>query len=348
MDTQKILTIGDHFLLPSIMRDSLTTAIPEGLQFVEGATPFPFEPVRNIAEVREASGSEEQMIGLLQGVSLCVAHHAPFTRSVLENSPDLKLIVICRGGPVNVNLDAATERSIPVCYAPGRNAAATAEYTIAMMLAALRGIPSADAALRTGAWKGDYTFVSAPLELESATVGLVGYGAIGRIVARILRGFGATVLTYDPFAKIDATVQVEQVSLDDLLRRSNIVSLHARETSESRGMLGEQQIAMMQPGSILVNCARGGLLDYEALYKALVSGHLSAAAADVFSQEPIPEGSPLLKLTNFVMTPHVAGGTKQAALKAANIAAGEVLRYLNGLPLRFCANPAVLQQGAQQ
>jgi D-3-phosphoglycerate dehydrogenase / 2-oxoglutarate reductase len=344
MDTQKILTIGDQFLLPGIMRNSIAHLVPTGLEFVEASTPFPHVPVGNIAEVREASGSEAEMIEHLQGVSLCVAHHAPFTRRVIENSEDLRLIVICRGGPVNVNIEAATERSIPVCYAPGRNAAATAEHTVAMMLAALRGIPNADAAMRIGEWKGDYTFASAPFELETATVGLVGYGAIGKIVARILRAFGATVLTYDPYANLAAAENVEQVSLDTLLERSNIVSLHARETPESRGMIGEPQIARMQPGSILVNCARGSLLDYNALYRALISGHLSAAAADVFAEEPLPANSPLLKLPNFVMTPHIAGGTKQAALKAADIAAGEVVRYLQQEPFHFCANPEVLRQ----
>jgi len=340
--THKILTIGDHFLLPGIMKSSLIRVLPSGLNFTEATTPFPLKPFEDIGEVREASGSEDDMIEHLRGIEICVAHHAPFTKRVLDSSSDLKLVVICRGGPVNVNLDAATAKNITICNAPGRNAAATAEHAVAMLLATLRGVPAADAAMRRGQWKGDYTYSSAPFELESATVGLVGYGAIGRIVARIFKGFGSTVLVYDPFATIGSEEGVEQVSLDELLQRSNAISLHARETPESRGMIGAKQIAQMPRGSVLVNCARGSLLDYNALYDALVDGHLYAAAADVFDQEPLPADYPLLELPNFAMTPHIAGGTKQAALKAADIAAGEVLRFLSHQPLRHCANPAVL------
>jgi D-3-phosphoglycerate dehydrogenase len=338
MSKEKLLLIGDHFILPGLMRAKLGS-IADSYEIVEAFTPFPLEPFSQIAEVHEASGSEEQMIEALQGVSICIAHHAPLTQRILRHAPDLRLFVVCRGGPVNVNVKAATEQGVTIAYTPGRNAAATAEHTIAMILCAIRGIAQADAALREGKWKGDYTWQTAGFELETATAGLVGYGAIGHLVARALRGFGTRVLVYDPFAKIGADECVEQVSLEDLLARSNIVSLHARDTPQSRGMIGRQQIAQLQRGSVIVNCARGSLLDYDALAEALRSGHLFAAAADVFPQEPIPRDSPLLSLKNFVMTPHIAGGTRQAAEKAATIAAEEVVRYISGQPLRFCANP---------
>ncbi len=340
MSKEKLLLIGDHFILPSLMRSRLGP-IADSYEIVEASTPFPLERFREIAEVHEASGSEEQMIEALQGVSICIAHHAPLTERVLRHVPDLRLFVVCRGGPVNVNVEAATRQGVTVTYTPGRNAAATAEHTIAMILCAIRGISQADAAIRDGEWKGNYTWQTAGFELETATVGLVGYGAIGRLVARSLRGFGTRVLVYDPFAKIEPHEKIEQTSLEDLLSRSNILSLHARDTPQSRGIIGRKQISQLQPGSVIVNCARGSLLDYDALAEALRSGHLFAAAADVFPEEPIPSSSPLLSLTNFVMTPHIAGGTRQAAEKAATIAAEEVARYLSGQPLRFCANPGV-------
>lgn len=340
MHKEKLLVIGDHFILPELMRSKLGDWAQD-FDIVEASTPFPLEPFRDIAEVREASGSEEQMIEALRGVSICVAHHAPLTQKVLEHTPDLRLFVVCRGGPVNVNVKAATQHGVTVAYTPARNAAATAEHTIAMMLSALRGIPAADAAIRQGLWKGDYTWESVGFELETATVGLIGYGAIGKIVGRILHSFGATVLVYDPFAKLEEGSSVQQVELPELLRRSNIVSLHARETKESRGILGAREIAQLPKGAVVVNCARGSLLDYDALAEALQSGHLYAAAADVFPKEPLPADSPLLKLQNFVMTPHTAGGTRQAAEKAAAIAAEEVRRFLAGEPLRYCANPEV-------
>lgn len=340
MHREKLLVVGDHFILPELMRSKLGDLTKE-FDVVEASTPFPLEPFHNIAEVREASGSEEQMIQELKGVSICVVHHAPLTEKVLEHAPDLRLFVVCRGGPVNANVDAATRRGVTVAFTPARNAAATAEHTIAMMLSALRGIPAADAAIRHGAWKGDYTWDSVGFELETATVGLIGYGAIGRRVGRILRSFGATVLVYDPCAAIEEDSDVIQVELQELLQRSNIVSLHARETKESRGILGRQEIAQLQKGAVVVNCARGSLVDYDALAEALHSRHLLAAAADVFPEEPLPIDSPLLKLENFVMTPHIAGGTRQAAEKAAMIAAQEVRRFLSGEPLLHCANPQV-------
>jgi D-3-phosphoglycerate dehydrogenase len=234
-----------------------------------------------------------------------------------------------------------------VAYTPARNAAATAEHTVAMMLSAIRAIPDADAALRRGQWKGDYTWETSGFELETATVGLIGYGAIGRIVARIVKGFGATVLVYDPYANIGVEEQVHQVDLNELLERSNVVSLHARETSESRRILGANQIARLQRGSIVVNCARGSLMDYEAVGDALRSGQLFAAAADVFPAEPLPPDSPLLQLPNFIGTPHIAGGTRQAAIKATRIAAEELRQYLEGSPLRYCANPEVYKSTAK-
>ena len=340
MHREKLLVIGDHFIPPELMRSKLGD-LAKDFDIVEASTPFPLEPFRDIAEVREASGSEEQMIEVLRGVSICVAHHAPLTHKVLENAPDLRLFVVCRGGPVNANVKAAAQHGVTVAFTPARNAAATAEHTIAMMLSALRGIPAADAAIRQGQWKGDYTWESVGFELETATVGLIGYGAIGKIVGRILRSFGATVLVYDPFSKIEEGSGLVQVELPELLRRSNIVSLHARETKESRGILGGREIAQLQKGAVVVNCARGSLLDYDALAEALRSGHLYAAAADVFPEEPLPTDSPLLKLQNFVMTPHIAGGSRQAAEKAAAIAAEEVRRFLAGEPLRYCANPEV-------
>lgn len=291
MPNQKLLLIGDHFILPSVMREKLGS-LADHFEIAEATTTFPLEPFRDIAEVHEASGSEEQMLEELKGVSICIAHHAPLTRKIMERSPELKLFIVCRGGPVNVNVPAATENGILVAYTPARNAAATAEHTIAMILCALRSIPQTDAAIRAGEWKGDYTWETAGFELETATAGLIGYGAIGRIVARILRAFGSKVLVYDPFAKIEASEGVEQVSLDHLLDHAQVVSLHARETKESRGILGAAQIARLKKGSVVVNCARGSLMDYDALAAALKSGHLFAAAADVFPEEPLPVNSP--------------------------------------------------------
>ena len=210
---------------------------------------------------------------------------------------------------------------------------------MSLILAVLRRIPEAHAALARGEWRGDYyEYDKSGLELENSTAGLVGYGAIGTRVARMLCGFGCHVLVYDPYAKTLGDL-AQNVELDELLSRSHIVSLHARATPETKGMIGAKQLAAMPAGSVLINCARGTLVDYNAVCDALNSGHLWGAGFDVFPEEPIPAHSRLLTTPHIVMTPHIAGASKQTAEKAARIAAGEVRRFLQGEPLEHCINP---------
>lgn len=283
------------------------------------------------------------MIEALQGVEICVTEHGPLTERILAHCPDLKLFCTSRGGPVNANVEAATRHGVAVCYAPGRNATATAEHTLTLMLAAARGVGDTHTDLRRGVWRGDYyDYDNCGIEIDGATVGLIGFGAIGSRVARVLAAMGAEVLVHDPYVRPEALAGLaEQVPLEVLLRRSRIVSLHARVTEETRGMIGREEIAAMPRGAILVNCARGALLDYDAVCDALDSGQLSGAGFDVFPQEPLPVGSRLLTAPGVVLTPHIAGGSQEVAHKAARIVAAEVGRYLRGEPLVHCANPGV-------
>lgn len=338
----RILAAGDNFVLNRILIDAVTVQAPEqDLSFTEMTLPWPDVPFGPVSEVHEASGTEDELIEALQGAEICVTQMAPLTEKVLRSCPDLKLFCISRGGPVNANLQAATRHGVAVTSAPGRNAAATAEHTLGMMLAAMRRIPQTNADLSAGTWRGDYyRYSNVGPELEGSTVGLIGYGAIGSRVARMLQGFGATVLVHDPYVNDETLAgQAAKVELDELLSRSNMITLHARVTPETTGMIGAAQIATLQPGAIIVNCARGALLDYNALCDALDSGHLFGAAFDVFPEEPIPTGSRLLTTPNIVMTPHLAGASKQTALKAAQIVASDVSRYLRGEPLAHLANP---------
>jgi D-3-phosphoglycerate dehydrogenase / 2-oxoglutarate reductase len=341
----RVLAAGDHFVLNRLFVDALRREIPHALEVSELMLPWPVEPFGRVGEVDEASGSEEAMIDALRGVEVCVTQMAPLTEKILEGAPDLRLFCVSRGGPVNTNLDAATRHGVAVTFAPGRNATATAEHTLAMMLAAARRIPQTHTDLVGGTWRSDYySYDKVGPELEGSTVGLVGYGAIGSRVARMLAGCGARVLVFDPYVSLeDLAGHAERVELDELLTRSKVVSLHARATPETAGMIGAAQIAAMPSGSVIVNCARGALLDYDAVCDALDTGHLFGAAFDVFPEEPLPPGSRLLSTPNIVMTPHLAGASKETAAKAAQIVAGDVGRYLRREPLAHCANPAVLR-----
>ncbi len=347
-----VLAAGDLFVRPEDLDQALRAHDDLYLEISHLTLPWPDEPFAAVAEVDEASGTEEQLIEALQGVEACVTQMAPVTKAVLERCRDLRVVAVGRGGPVNVNVEAATEHGVLVTYAPGRNAVATAEHTVAMLLAAARRIPTVHSELVGGTWRGDlYRYDDVGPEVAGSTVGLVGLGAIGVRVAMKLQAFGAEILFHDPFldpGSDSGRHAAEQgwtaVALTDLLERSHFVSLHARLTDDNRGLVGREQIARLPHGAVLVNCARGGLLDYDALCDALDEGRLFGAAVDVFPEEPVPAGSRLLRTPHLVVTPHLAGASKKTAHNAAEIVAGDVARFLRGEHPEHCANPEVLDR----
>ena len=329
----KILVAGDRHVLSRLMVEALKKELGDDLDATTIDFEWPMQPHAEVAEVKEAAGSEEEIIEAGRGAEVIVTQLAPITQKVLDALDDLKLVVVTRGGPVNVNVEAATQNGVIVANAPGRNAPAAAEYALGLMLAAMKRIPDAHASLKGGEWRGEfYAYEENGVELDGSTVGLVGFGAIGSRVARVLTAFGAEVLVHDPFVHGGPVEEAggRKAELEELLERSRVVSLHARLGDETRGMIGAEQIAKMPEGSVLVNTARGGLLDYDALCDALESGHLGAAALDVYDEEPPPEGSRLFAVPNLVLSPHIAGATRETAHRAADIAATEVGRYARG------------------
>jgi D-3-phosphoglycerate dehydrogenase len=249
---------------------------------------------------------------------------------------------------VNVNVQACTERRIPLLYSPGSHANAVAEFTLGMILAHLRNIPIAHCSMtRDKHWRGDlYVYDECRPELSHSTVGVVGFGGIGRKVAALCRAFGARTLVLDPFVP-GAVIQEEghePVDLDTLLLESDIVSLHARLNAESRGMLGAREFALMKPSAILVNTARGGLVQEDALCRALQSGQISGAALDVYAVEPPSLDSPLYDLDNVTLTSHLAAASVQGAELGAKAVAREVFKFISGSERpRRCVNPEVLE-----
>jgi D-3-phosphoglycerate dehydrogenase / 2-oxoglutarate reductase len=350
----RVLAAGDEFVLPTLFDEALRGEpdLPD-LDIAHLTAGWPHEPFGPVgpegARVEEASGTEDDLVAALDGARVCLTQMAPFTARVFDAAPDLEMVAVSRGGPVNVDLAAADRAGVAVAQAPGRNAAAAAEYAVGMTLAALRRIPMADRELRDGTWRGDlYAYDEAGRELDGATVGLVGYGAIGRIVARVLRAFGATVLVADPYTD-EATAGadgVRLVGLDELLRSSSVVSLHARLSDETRGMIGARELDLLPEGAVLVNTARGGLLDHAPLPEALRSGRLGGLALDVYDVEPPPDDRPLHDAPNVVTTPHLAGATRQTAHRAATIAAGEAARFLRGEALRHPSGDTARMSGA--
>jgi D-3-phosphoglycerate dehydrogenase / 2-oxoglutarate reductase len=247
---------------------------------------------------------------------------------VLAAGRNLKVVGRAGIGLDNVDVNAATRLGVMVVNAPQSNVISAAEHTVALILAQARNIPQADAALRVGRWERT-RFQGA--ELYGKTLGIVGLGRVGALVAQRLNAFGMRVIAYDPYVSRDRAAQmgVELASLVEVLTKADVVTVHLPKTPETTGLIGERELAAMRPGARLVNTARGGLVDETALAKAVESGHLGGAALDVFSEEPTTH-SPLFQLDRVVVTPHLGASTAEAQDKAGVAIAEQLILALTG------------------
>jgi D-3-phosphoglycerate dehydrogenase len=340
---REIAIIGDRFMLPEMFRDKILAAIDAGdvaIRMLE--QPWPDEPMEQgyarpgLDGLKEYMGDPDAIVDFVGDAEMLVTHLAPLSGAMMERLPRLKFVAVSRGGPVNIDMAAARGRRLRVVNTPGRNASAVAEFTIGAILAETRLIRAGHEALRAGTWRGDlYRADLTGRELSEMTVGVVGYGAIGTRVVRLLKAFGCRILVCDPYVQLTAQDRadgVAHVDLDALLQQADIVTLHARVTAETTGFIDAAALARMKPGAILVNTARGPLVDYDALYDALASGHLRGAMLETFAVEPVPADWPLLQLPNVTLTPHIAGASVRTVSFAAEQAAEEVRRYLAGEP----------------
>jgi phosphoglycerate dehydrogenase-like enzyme len=254
------------------------------------------------------------------------------TPSTLEQAPRLKLIQKLGVGVDTIDLDAARARGIAVCNMPGANTRAVAELTLLLMLATLRRLSELDRQTRAGnGWALDSQLLDDLGELGGRTVGLVGFGAVGKCLAPMLHGIGAKVIYTSRRATADTAVQF--VSLIDLLSAADVVSLHVPLSAETAGFIDERAIQEMKQGAVLVNTARGGLVDYDALHRALTTGRLRGAGLDVFDAEPANAAHPLFNLSNIVVTPHVAWFTTETLRRSLGVFAENCRRLRDGEPL---------------
>jgi phosphoglycerate dehydrogenase-like enzyme len=281
--------------------------------------------------------SPADLVELLDGVSAAIVSTDPFDAGVLGRARGLRVIARVGVGTDSIDVAAATRHGVAVCITPGANAATTADHAVALMLAALRRIPEHDRAVRAGRWPRGQE--ATPWELSGATIGLVGYGTIGRLVARRLDGFAVRILAADPEPPDDDGV--EAAELEDLLRASHVVSLHAPLTPATAGLMDRRRIGLMRRDAVLVNTARGGLIDEPALIDALEAGRIRAAGLDVFADEP-PVSLRLLRLPNLILTPHVGGVSDRSVAEMTRQATAAVLAVLDGGLPEGLVNPAVL------
>lgn len=256
----------------------------------------------------------------------------PVTAAMIETAPRLRLIQKIGVGVNTIDLAAARARGIAVCNMPGTNSRAVAEMALGLMLACLRRLPQLDAATRAGlGWQRPAGEMDDFGEIAGRTVGLVGYGAVPALLAPILGAMGAETLYWSRSTKPGAAARF--TPLPELLAASDIVSLHLPLLPETAGLIDARALARMRPGSILINTARGGLVSEPALIEALRCGHLRAAGLDVFQEEPLPSGHPLLGLGNVVLAPHLAWLTPETLARSIAVAAENARRLRQGAPL---------------
>lgn len=267
----------------------------------------------------------------------------PIDEEVIAAGPRLRVISQMAVGVDNIDLQAATARSIPVGHTPGVLTEATADFTFALLMAAARRIPEGVDYVRAGRWKTWEPMGLLGVDIWGATLGIVGLGRIGTAVARRARGFAMHILYSNPTRRpdLEAELGVEYAELDDLLARSDFVSLHCPLTPETHHLINEAALRRMKPTAILVNAARGPVVDPEALARALAEGWIRAAALDVTEPEPIPPDHPLLARPNCLIVPHIASATISTRERMATMAAENLLAGLRGERLPYCANPEV-------
>ncbi|MGO1055474.1 phosphoglycerate dehydrogenase [Crossiella sp. CA198] len=298
-----------------------------------------FDTVFAPATLRQASGLT--LTGVVREVDGIVAGTDAFTAEVIEAAPRLRVFGRCGAGYDNIDVACATRRGVAVTHTPGANRRSVAEHVLALMLNCARLIPQNTAAIRAGDWAQ-----RSGRELHGATLGLVGLGAIGRTVARLTLALGMRVLATEPNPDREflAETGVRILPLPGLLAESDFVSLHLFLDDSTRGLIDAEALRAMKPGGYLINTARGGIVDEDALADALERGELGGAALDVLAQEPLPATSRLRGLDSVLITAHIGGATTQARSRSSLLAARQVIDVLHGRPPAHLVNPGYAQE----
>jgi D-3-phosphoglycerate dehydrogenase len=336
MTRLRILVAGDPYIPAGQFARGLETLESEHeISYLDVDMARPFSPATaSERAIREYAGSPEELAERLDDHEVLVVHGAAVTDRVLDAAP-LRLVCCARGGPVNVDVAAASERGITVTTTPGKNARAVVELTLGFLIMLARGVGSSQRTLLDGTRLGESAFEGAEffgVELPGRTIGLVGYGNVGRGVAEVAGALGMRVLAHDPGLPGEAFGEgVEPVTLEELLTRSEFVSLHARVTPQNENLVDAAAFARMRPGSFFINTARETLVDEAALLAAIRSRRLAGAALDVVRPTPVASRNPLLDEPRVVITPHIGGATAETIERGVAMVAEEIVHLSAGL-----------------
>lgn len=299
---------------------------------------------------RERRGyTVDDLAPILKGKRIFVTEIDRVNDDLLARCPDLRVVISCRGSPVNVDIPACTKHGVLVLNTPGRNAEGVADLAVGgMIVMARRVIPAANLT-KQGGWatnQGSVYFGFQGSDLSDASIGLVGLGAVAKAVARRLRGFGARILACDPYAPDETFKQLGVIRADlaTVVKEADFLSIHVHVTPETKGMIGKAQFAMMKPSAFLINTARSGAVDTEAMVEALRTKRIAGAFLDVFDKEPVAADNPLCALDSVVMTPHIGGSTPGQTREQSRIVADQIIAILDGKQPPHMVNPEVAEK----
>lgn len=329
-----IIALGDLFLDDQLLQEICAPQIPAGVTFrtwqweTGGLEQLQAYNIQCEQEGPEGVELPEELYALAAEAEVLITQFCPVNARMLA-SPRLKCVAVGRSGVQNVNLEAASANGVAVLNTVGRNAQAVAEYCIGMMLAEARNIGRAHAALKQGQWRKEYLNDACVPELPGKRLGLIGFGQIGRMMAKKLAGFDMDLVTYDPYAnEADLAAHgVTHIALDELMASSDFVSVHAKLTEETRHIVSYERLCLMKPTAYFINTARAELVDEAGLVRALQEQRIAGAAIDVFMTEPPAADDPLLHCDNCTLSPHQAGVTSDAYRTTAQL----VISNLAGL-----------------
>ncbi|EIT84293.1 D-isomer specific 2-hydroxyacid dehydrogenase, NAD binding domain protein [Fictibacillus macauensis ZFHKF-1] len=317
----KLLALCDRYIQEDVMLAGLSSLTKEGIELHVRTWQHPSLEALQHDNLRiEQHGPDavtlpDDVYHDIEQFDVLVVHFAPVTAAILQRAQRLKMIGILRGGMENVDRQAAQTHGITLLNTPGRNAQAVAEFTLGLLLTETRNIARAHAAMKQGTWLKDFPNRSSIRELAELTVGIAGFGNIGRRLAHYLQAIGSTVLVYDDYTdEIPAPFQA--VDRHTLLTKSDVITLHLRLSEHTHHFIGASELALMKPSSILINTARSGLIDEAALIHSLQTNEIQGAALDVFDAEPLPPQHPFLALPNVTLTSHLAGSTADAFINS--------------------------------
>lgn len=330
----KVLAFGDNLITPEMLENGLTELKNHGFEVeVRDWSHDSVESLQNDNILVEQKGADAVQItdpDLLKDIDkfdVIITQFTPIGKKLIDMATNLKYIGVLRGGIENVDKEYAESKGIKVMNTAGRNARAVAEFTVGLILSETRNIARTSAAMHKDIWLKDFPNKDNIPEVGGKTMGIIGFGHIGRLVAQFMKGMDANVIFYDPY--VDSVEGFEKVNkLEDLVKRADIISIHMRATEETHHIIDEHMFELMGPDTYFINSARSALVDESALIKALKNHKIAGAAVDTFDDEPLPKDSPFLDLDNITLTSHLAGSTADAFKNTPKLFASRFLQSI--------------------